>query len=71
MIKNEFINQFAHTWRAFKLLVNDFEADAWLFTGRTLITPARLSLHILLGTQYYLEDLSEMHFASRKPFNPE
>jgi len=40
----------------FERLVKDFDVEAWLQTGRGVITPARLALHILLGTQYYLDD---------------
>jgi hypothetical protein len=36
-------------------LVKDFDADAWLHTGRGAIIPAQLALHILLGIQYYLK----------------
>ncbi len=71
MNKSEFTKQYAHTWRAFERIVQDFDADAWLQAGRGVITPARVSLHTILGTNYYLEDLTEIHFASGKPFSPD
>ncbi len=71
MNKSEFINQYGHTWRVFERLVKDFDADAWQQAGRGVIAPVRLSLHILLGTKYYLDDLTAMHYASGKPFDPD
>lgn len=68
MNNNEFIQQYGHTWRVYERIVNDFDAEAWLQTGRGVITPARLALHILLGTQYYLEDKTAFQFPSGKPF---
>ncbi|MBN2502622.1 MAG: hypothetical protein JXB38_17715 [Anaerolineales bacterium] len=65
----EFIQQYDHIWRVFAELVRTFDADAWLHTGRDATTPARLSLHILQSTKYYLEDVSELMFASGKPFD--
>ena len=67
-MKTDFINQYAHTWRVFERLVSDFDADAWLHTGRKATTPARLSFHILKATKYYLEDASTLFFESGKPF---
>jgi len=69
MIKTEFLKQYEHTWNVFKRLVNDFDSSAWMFTGRGTTTPARLSFHILKAVKYYLEDQSEIYFASGKPFN--
>lgn len=68
MNKNEFIQQYGHTWRMFERLVKDFDAEAWLQTGRGAITPARLALHILLGTQYYLDEKTPFQYPSGKPF---
>jgi len=68
MIKDEFIQQYAHTWRVFERLAKDFGADAWFQSGRDPITPARLSLHILQSAKYYLEDASTIQFASGKSF---
>jgi hypothetical protein len=68
-VKNEFINQYSHTWRVFTLLVKDFDEEAWLHTGRKTIIPARLSLHILHSTKYYLQDQSEIIFPSGKAFD--
>lgn len=70
MNKTEFIQQYRHTWRVFERLVKDFDAEAWLQTGRGAITPARLALHILLGTQYYLEAKIPFQYPSGKPFEP-
>ncbi|PKN90938.1 MAG: hypothetical protein CVU44_21770 [Chloroflexi bacterium HGW-Chloroflexi-6] len=67
-MQNEFISQYAHTWRVFTRLVNDFDDEAWLHTGRDATTPARLSFHILKSTKYYLGDLSDMKFRSGKSF---
>ena len=71
MIKNEFINQYNHTWRIFERVVKDFDAKAWLQAGRGNISPARLALHILLGTQYYLEEKTAFQYPSGKPFEIE
>lgn len=60
--------QFAHTWKVFARLVRDFDADAWLDTGRGAMTPARLSYHVLESTRYYLEDTASLNFKSGKPF---
>ena len=68
MMKAEFQKQYAHTWRVFERLVNDFDDAAWFAAGRRATRPARLSFHILKSTKYYLEDGSEMRFASGKPF---
>jgi len=68
MNKNEFIKQYGHTFRIFERLVKDFDENTWLQAGRGVITPARLSLHILLGTKYYLQDPSEIRFSSGKSF---
>ena len=68
MIKNELLKQYDHTWNVFERLVSDFESSAWKFTGRGATTPVRLSLHILQATKYYLEDKSEILFASGKVF---
>jgi hypothetical protein len=67
-MEKEFIGQFAHTWKVFARLVNDFEADAWLHVGRGAMTPARLSHHVLGSTKYYLEDAAELRYQSGKPF---
>ena len=68
-MNNEFITQYAHLWRVFERMVNDFNADSWLHTGRLAITPARLSLHILQSMRYYLQDTSEVVFKSGKRFD--
>jgi len=67
-MKTEFIKQYAHTWRVFEGIVKDFDRDAWLHTGRGVITPARLAFHILQGVKYYIEDSSSILFASGKCF---
>lgn len=68
-MKTELINQFAHTWRIFEALVEDFDPETWIHTGRGPTTPARLSLHVLQGTKYYIEDAFTIVFASGKPFD--
>jgi hypothetical protein len=67
-MEEEFIAQYAHSWRLFKRLVRDFDADAWLHAGRGAMKPARLSHHILGSTKYYIEDVEEMYYPSGKPF---
>jgi hypothetical protein len=68
-MKTEFIKQYAHTWKVFERLVNDFDNNAWLHTGRGTITPVRLAFHILKAVKYYLEDSSTILFASGKSFD--
>jgi hypothetical protein len=65
-MKNEFIPQYAHTWRLFERLVNEFSVNDWIHAGRKAITPARLSFHILKSVKYYLEDPTNILFASGK-----
>jgi hypothetical protein len=67
-MQEEIIHQYDHTWKVFKRLVKDFDADAWVHTGRNAMTPARLSYHILGSTRFYLEDESSLQFRSGKPF---
>ena len=67
-MNNELISQYAHIWRVFERLVDDFDDVAWIHTGRKATTPARLSFHILKATKYYLEDMSAVEFASGKSF---
>lgn len=62
----EFIGQFAHTWRVFERLVCNFDPDAWIHTGRGLITPARLSIHILGAGKYYIQDTAPLLLPSGK-----
>lgn len=69
-MKTEFINQYGHAWRVFERLVSDFDAAAWLATGRKTITPARLSLHLLQADMYYLKiPAAAVPLASGKPIN--
>lgn len=68
-ILKEFTSQYAHTWRVFTRLVKDFDDEAWLQTGRNAMTPARLSFHILKAVKYYIEDRTDMDFASGKAFD--
>ena len=69
IMQNEFVSQYSHTWRVFNRLVNDFDDEAWIHTGRNTTTPVRLSFHILKATKYYIEDQSETKFISGKAFN--
>ncbi|MFZ6028334.1 MAG: hypothetical protein ACOYYS_11520 [Chloroflexota bacterium] len=64
----EFIQQYAHTWRVFERLVNGFDDEAWLRTGRKATIPVRLAFHILKATRYYTEDTTTVSFASGKSF---
>ena len=68
-LNTELIVQYAHIWRVFERLVNDFDDASWHCTGRKATTPARLSFHILKATKYYLEDTSAITFASGKHFD--
>lgn len=68
-MKTEFTSQYGHTWRVFAGLTKDFNSDAWLHTGRGVITPARLALHILRSAKDYMEDSLPMPFPSGKPFD--
>ena len=68
-MKTEFIEQYAHTWRIFARIVDDFDDDAWLHTGRGVITPVRVAFHVLQGVKYYIEDSSTVLFASGKSFD--
>ena len=66
--RNEFVEQYTHTWRVFEGIVNDFDNDAWIHTGRGIITPVRLAFHILQAVKYYIEDSTTIVFASGKSF---
>ena len=68
-LNTELIAQYAHVWRVFERLVNDFDDASWICTGRKTTTPARLSFHILKATQYYIDDTTAIKFASGKPFD--
>jgi hypothetical protein len=68
-LNTELIAQYAHIWRVFERLVDDFDDASWLCTGRKATTPARLSFHILKATKYYLEDTSTIQFPSGKSFD--
>jgi hypothetical protein len=68
-MNTELISQYAHIWRLFERLVNDFDDTSWICTGRKATTPARLSFHILKSTKYYIEDTSTIEFASGKSFD--
>jgi len=68
-MNDELIQQYAHTWRTFEAIVNDFSPDAWLHTGRGLITPARLSFHMLQSMRYYIEDDTFSRFISGLSFD--
>ncbi len=68
-MQNEFISQYAHTWRVFTRLVNDFDDKAWFHTGRNAMIPVKLSFHILKATKYYIEEQSSIQFISGKAFD--
>ena len=67
-MNTELIQQYEHTWRIFVRLVEAFNPDAWLHTGRGTITPTRLAFHILKGVKFYIEDSSTLVFSSGKSF---
>lgn len=67
-MNTELIQQYEHTWRIFARLVEAFDPDAWLHSGRGTITPARLAFHILKGVKFYIEERSTLVFASGKSF---
>jgi hypothetical protein len=68
ILKNEFINQYAHTWRTLAGIVKDFDCETWLHFGCGTMTPARDTFHLLQGVKYYIEDRSTLTFASGKSF---
>ena len=67
-MKDEFIEQYRHTWRILEGVVKGFDDESWLHTGRGANTPARTALHILQGVKYYTKDPSTIIFASGKSF---
>ena len=67
-MKNEFIEQYKHTWRIFERITKDFDHDSWIHTGCGTTIPARIAFHILQGVKYYIEDSSTIIFASGKSF---
>jgi hypothetical protein len=67
MFNSELITQFSHIWKVFRRLVHDFDDQTWLHTGRKVMKPARLSLHVLKSTKYYIQDDSTIIFPSGKP----
>jgi hypothetical protein len=68
-MKNEFIEQYNHTWNILEGLVRDFDEDAWVSLGHGYIVPARLAYHILHSTQYYIEDSSVIASLSGRSFD--
>ena len=67
-MKTELIKQYRRGWRVFERLVQDFDADAWLHTGRKTITPVRLSFHILQSVKLHIEDSTDIFFPSGRSF---
>jgi hypothetical protein len=67
-MKNEFISQYAHTWRIFEGIVKDFDKDTWVHAGCGTNTPARKAFHLLKSVKYYIEDSPAILFASGKSF---
>jgi hypothetical protein len=67
-MKDEFIKQYAHTWRIVEGIVSDFDDDSWFHTGRGTTTPVRKAFHILQSTKYYIEDSSAIVLASGEAF---
>jgi hypothetical protein len=67
-MKDEFIEQYRHTWRIFEGIVRDFDDDSWVGEGCGPHTPARMAFHILQGVKYYIEDQSVVAFVSGRSF---
>jgi hypothetical protein len=65
-MKNDFIDQFNHTWYLYEGIINDFDDISWLNLQHGYITPARLAFHILLSTLYYLQDDAVLDLPSGK-----
>ncbi len=68
-MKNEFIEQYNHTWNIYEGIINDFDDDSWINLGHGYIVPARLAFHILHSTKYYIEDPSAIAFPSGRSLN--
>ena len=65
-MKEEFLNQFNHTWKMFYKMVNDFDNESWTGTGCSYIKPARIAWHIIGGVNYYIENETTEKFVSGK-----
>ncbi|MEJ2562516.1 MAG: hypothetical protein P8Z42_07485 [Anaerolineales bacterium] len=70
-MQDEFVKQYEHSWRVFEKIVEAFDEETWLHTGRKSYTPARIAFHILKAVQYYIEDKTITHFASGIQFEDE
>ena len=57
-MRKEFTDQFAHFWRTFRGICEDFDPESWRSRGYGLTQPDRLAIHILQSTLYYLEDMT-------------
>ena len=68
MLKDAFIQQYAKVFRVCIKLVEEFDKDAWLHTGRKNYSPVRLSLHELQSIKYYLQDKTDDKLASGVTF---
>jgi hypothetical protein len=68
MMNDELLKKYGKAWRVFIKIVKDFDDYSWLHTGRGQNNPARLALHILQSTAYYLQDSSLSPLSSGKPF---
>jgi hypothetical protein len=67
-MKNELIFQYRHFWRVCRRIIERFDNDAWIHTGRKSYVPARIAFHILKSVKYYLEDTTPIPLASGKSF---
>lgn len=65
----EIMAQYAHTWRTFCGIVAEFDLEAWLRSGYGSMTPVRTAFHLLKGVKYYIDDDTELTFASGVPFD--
>jgi hypothetical protein len=68
-VKEELIQQYAHTWRVLARVINDFEPDAWIRAGRGTILPVRIAFHMVQSVAYYIGSSSPLLLVGGKPFD--
>jgi len=68
-MKTAFLQQYAKVFRVFIKLVEEFDGDSWLHTGRKGYTAVRLSLHELQSIKFYLQDKTDDKLASGVAFD--
>ncbi|MBN2258137.1 MAG: hypothetical protein JW704_09985 [Anaerolineaceae bacterium] len=67
-MQNEFIQKYRKTWRVLLKIVREVDINSWLNTGRGTYIPARLALHMLQSTAYYLQRSDITPLVSGKSF---